>query len=184
MGRDNADDIFRGLTPEQAALVQIVEDAKKGRTFGVRPRPRLGMDGRPMIPPAPPLTPPATTNAPSASATNRAVELRASDLLPQRRAVAAVQTNAPPPEIDRATLAYIGGEYDPATTLYRQPAPTYQTQMRELLNFLNSNSQVAPAMGATNQTLTPARPAWQIAPDNQPVTQSWVSDFIAKLTGN
>lgn len=59
--RDNADDIFRGLTPEQAALVQITEDAKKGRMFSVRPRARLGPDGRPMAPapaPTPPLQPP------------------------------------------------------------------------------------------------------------------------------
>lgn len=61
VGRDNADDIFRGLTPEQAALVQITEDAKKGRIFSVRPRARLGPDGRPMAPapaPTPPLQPP------------------------------------------------------------------------------------------------------------------------------
>jgi len=57
--RHNADDIFRGLTPEQAALVQITEDAKKGRMFSVRPRARLGPDGRPMAPaPPPPLQPP------------------------------------------------------------------------------------------------------------------------------
>lgn len=58
VGRDNADDIFRGLTPEQAALVQIKEDAKKGRTFSVRPRARLGLDGRPMAPTPPPPPPP------------------------------------------------------------------------------------------------------------------------------
>lgn len=63
MGRDNADDIFRGLTPEQAALVQIVEDAKKNRSFGVRPRHRLGMDGRPVMAP-PAAIPPAPVAAP------------------------------------------------------------------------------------------------------------------------
>lgn len=57
--RDNADDIFRGLTSEQAALVQITEDAKKGRIFSVRPRARLGPDGKPMAPaPPPPIQPP------------------------------------------------------------------------------------------------------------------------------
>jgi len=66
----NPNDILKELTPEQAALVQIVEDAKKNRSFAPRTRPRISMDGRPVMAP-PPQIPPTPVAAPR---TNRVLQ--------------------------------------------------------------------------------------------------------------
>ena len=72
---DGPDSVLKGLTPEQAALVQITEDpATKTRKFTPRLRPRLALAQSQA---SPSLTPPAgatATNAPAASVTNRVRE--------------------------------------------------------------------------------------------------------------
>lgn len=140
INRDNADDIFRGLTPEQAALVQITEDAKKGRMFSVRPRARLGPDGRPV---ASATNATAQTNSPSAKV--REFDWRA--LVPQAAAQAPSQSS---PENYLSALASIAGSKNNQRAVNMEPAVARGEDLmsdpaiQSLIQYLNAPTPQAP----------------------------------------
>ena len=104
---DSPEDVLKGLTPEQAALVQITEDpATKTRKFAPRLRPRLALAQRPT---APALTPPVGTNAPAASVTNRVREFNWKSLVSPAATPAPVSARPSSPENYLSTLASIAG---------------------------------------------------------------------------
>lgn len=143
---DSPEDVLKGLTPEQAALVQITEDpATKTRKFAPRLRPRLALAQRP--------------TAPAASVTNRVREFDwqslVSPVAPQ--VSAAVQPSSP--ENYLSALASIAGSRNNQRAASTEPAVArgddlmMDPSIQSLIQYLS-----APTPQPTTQPVEPYIP--------------------------